>query len=82
MFSLGTCELFYWRDRSQEVDFVIRSGQRILALEVKSSGARRTHHGLAAFETRFSPDRILLVGGEGIPLEEFLALPIESWLHT
>jgi predicted AAA+ superfamily ATPase len=29
-------ELFYWRDRNREVDYVIRSGQHLLALEVKT----------------------------------------------
>lgn len=28
------CELFYWRDRGAEVDFVVRSGRRVIAIEV------------------------------------------------
>lgn len=33
-------ELFYWRERNREVDFVIRAGQALVAIEVKS-GRRR-----------------------------------------
>ena len=32
----GACELFYWRDRNRKVDFVVRSGRRLMGLEVKS----------------------------------------------
>lgn len=30
------CELYYWRERHAEVDFVIRRGRVLVALEVKS----------------------------------------------
>ena len=76
----GRCELFYWRDRNQEVDFVVRSGRRTLALEVKSARARGARSGLAAFEKQFAPDRTLLVGGDGIPIEEFLTHPVDHWV--
>src|SRR5690554_1485443 len=33
----GDLELYYWRERNHEVDFVIRSGKRLVAIEVKSS---------------------------------------------
>jgi predicted AAA+ superfamily ATPase len=68
------CEVFYWRDRNREVDFVIRSGQQVVAVEVKSGRTRDGRSGLAAFETQFEPTRVLLVGGDGIPVEEFLSL--------
>jgi predicted AAA+ superfamily ATPase len=77
----GECELFYWRDRSREVDFVVRAGRTLTAIEVKS-GTRRTSAlpGMAAFEAAYSPDRTLLVGGDGIPIEEFLERPVERWV--
>jgi predicted AAA+ superfamily ATPase len=31
----GECEVFYWRERSVEVDFVIRVGRTLTALEVR-----------------------------------------------
>jgi hypothetical protein len=62
------------------VDFVVRSGQRLVAIEVKSGRSREMQPGLAAFGEAFRPTRKLLVGGDGIPVEEFLARPVESWL--
>jgi predicted AAA+ superfamily ATPase len=76
----GQCELFYWRDRNREVDFIVRGKGRLLALEVKSSRRRGSLPGLAAFEDEFSPDRTLLVGRDGISLENFLSQPTEHWL--
>lgn len=35
----GACELFYWREQSREVDFVVRTGRTVLAIEVKSGRA-------------------------------------------
>jgi len=36
----GECEVFYWRDRNAEVDFVVRAGKSVTAIEVKSGRAR------------------------------------------
>ncbi len=76
----GRCELSYWRDRNREVDFVVRSGRRLVAIEVKSSRASTARPGLAAFSDAFSPQRTLLVGGGGITVEDFLSHPVEHWL--
>lgn len=47
----GGCELFYWRERNQEVDFVVRSGNCLAAVEVKSGRAARSPKGMAAFSS-------------------------------
>ncbi|MBK7781351.1 MAG: ATP-binding protein [Ardenticatenia bacterium] len=78
----GLCELFYWRDGNQEVDFVLRAGRTVVAIEVKSGPAPMAHSGLAAFAATFKPKRTLLVGGDGIPVEEFLARPVADWLRA
>ena len=75
----GQCELFYWRERNREVDFVARAGRAITAIEVKSSRSRDAHPGLEAFVEAFKPSRQLLVGGDGIPVEEFLLKPVGHW---
>jgi len=75
----GEIELFYWRERNREVDFVVRAGQRLTAIEVKSGRAPETLPGMAAFIEAFAPARVLLVGGNGIPIEEFLARPASHW---
>ena len=76
----GECELFYWRERNQEVDFVVRAGRAVTAIEVKSGRGRDTHPGLAAFADAFKPTRKLLVGGDGIPVQEFLLQPVTHWV--
>lgn len=78
----GACEIFYWRDRNREVDFVIRSGRQVVAVEVKSNRTRGGRSGLAAFEAEFEPTRVLLVGGDGIPVEEFLSRPVSAFLAS
>jgi len=77
----GECELFYWRERNEEVDFVVRAGRAVTAIEVKSGRGRETHPGLAAFAEAFKPRRKLLVGGDGIPVEEFLLAPVAHWIR-
>ena len=74
-------EIYYWRDRGHEVDFVLQSGERIVSVEVKSGRARSDYSGMDAFVKNFQPFRKLLVGGQGIPLEEFLNTPILNWLE-
>src|SRR5712691_2720628 len=74
--AVGECELFYWREGSQEVDFVVRVGRTLTAIEVKSGRTRDTHPGLTTFAEAFKPARKLLVGGDGIPLEDFLLAPV------
>ena len=72
--------LSYWLDRGREVDFVLSRGSRLVAFEVKSGRRSRTLPGLDAFAARFPVTRRLLVGAQGIPIEEFLATPAETWL--
>lgn len=76
----GKCEVFYWRDRNREVDFVVRVGRRLIAIEVKSGRTQEVLPGMQAFNESFKPDRLLLVGGDGIAVEDFLCQPIERWL--
>lgn len=72
--------VFWWRDGADEVDFVIQAGRRLIAIEVKSGHAPRTHRGLSAFNERFEVDRALLIGGDGISVEEFLRRPMAHWI--
>ena len=78
----GACELFYWREGDKEVDFVVRVGRRLTAIEVKSGRSRNAQTGLAAFADAFKPKRKLLIGGDGIPVEEFLARPVDHWVNS
>ena len=74
--AVGECELFYWREGNQEVDFVVRVGRTLIAIGVKSGRSRDTPPGLTAFAEAFKPARKLLVGGDGTPVEAFLLAPV------
>lgn len=76
----GICEVFYWRERNHEVDFVIRSGRNLTAIEVKSGRRRDVLPGMARFSENFKPKRALLIGTGGIHPEEFLKQPVEHWV--
>ncbi len=79
--TLGTSiELSYWRERNHEVDFVLRQDQNVVAIEVKSGRRRESLPGMEAFAREFKPRRQLLVGAQGIPLDEFLSQPAAEWL--
>src|SRR5271155_1052082 len=79
--SFGTnISVHYWRERNQEVDFVLQEGRTTVAIEVKSGGRRESLPGMEAFARTFKPKRQLLVGGQGIALEEFLSKPAAHWL--
>jgi predicted AAA+ superfamily ATPase len=70
-------DLFYWREGNQEVDFVLQKGNKTIGIEVKS-GRNKFSTGIPAFVQRFSPTKILLIGREGIPIEDFLLTPISN----
>ena len=78
----GECELSYWRERNYEVDFVVRAGRVVTAIEVKSGRRRDVRPGLAAFAEAFRPTRKLLIGGDGVALEEFLLKPPSHWVAS
>ena len=64
--------LFYWREGDKEVDFVIRSGNNLTIIEVKSGRTKGVLSGMTAFSKVFAPQHKLLVGDVGIPVAEFL----------
>lgn len=80
--AVGTgTEVQYWLDRNREVDFVLFTGETVAAIEVKSGRRETLLPGIAAFATAFPVKRQLLVGAQGIPLEEFLTHPAAHWLE-
>jgi hypothetical protein len=72
-------ELFYWREKDKEVDFVLRQGKRLISIEVKSSPHNFDKTGVDLFMEKFKPHRNLLVGPSGIPLETFFLTPLSSY---
>lgn len=73
-------EVFYWRERGYEVDYVIANGRRLVVFEVVSGRRKDKLPGMNAFAHTFKPQRRFLIGGQGIPLQEFLGSPAERWL--
>ena len=65
--------LHYWRERNEEIDFVIERKGKVIGLEVKSGAAGSTS-GMTAFKNKFNPDKILLIGKAGLPWQDFLKL--------
>lgn len=76
----GDLALYYWRERGQEVDFIVKAGRRLAAIEVKSGRAPQARRGMEAFAAAFKPPRSPLVGSDGIKLEEFLSQPALHWI--
>lgn len=73
-------ELFYWRnERRQECDYVLRKGQALVAIEVKSGGVDRTV-GFEKFKEQFA-DKVaaaFIVGPQALPLEDFFMMDLKS----
>lgn len=65
-------KVYYWRERNDEVDFIVVSDDVTLAIEVKS-GRRKMNSGLPKFSKAFHPTRSFIVGTGGIPLDTFLS---------
>lgn len=84
LFNTGTPEiqLYYWRRNGHKVDFVLEFGRKLVAFEVKSGAQKSSTSGLKEFRKRFNPLRCEVVGGKGIPLEEFLLTPAENWFKS
>lgn len=68
-------EVFYWRERNDEVDFVLRKKNSLVAIEVKGNAEKRTA-GLAKFRELFKPTSSFIVGDGGIKAEEFLTMDL------
>lgn len=71
----------YWRDKSLEVDFVLRRGPHLIPVEVKSGRRSTRLGGIDAFKRNFGARRSLLVGEGGVPVHEFLTVPVNQWFE-
>lgn len=71
-------KLYYWREASDEVDYILELRGETIAIEVKS-GRRTTNKGLGIFRERFNPRYAIVVGSGGIPVEEFLQIDLEKF---
>ena len=77
---LDSFELLYWRDEhKKDCDFVLKKGQALVAIEVKSSSADDTS-GFEKFKQLYGEHitEAFIVGPEGLPLEDFFSLDIKQ----
>jgi uncharacterized protein len=80
--ALGTpIEVYYWNDGCREVDYVLKSGQEIIGIEVKSGRKRESIPGMELLAKNYPLRRSLLVGTGGIPIEDFLKTPSSYWFQ-
>lgn len=70
-------EVFYWRERNEEVDFILRKKGSVIAIEVKSNAEKRTE-GLDKFRQLFKPQSAFIVGDGGISAEDFFSMDIRK----
>ena len=69
-------EVFYWRERNDEVDFILRKKGTVIAIEVKSNAEKSTS-GIIKFREMFHPKSAFIVGDGGISIEEFLSMDLK-----
>jgi len=68
----------YWKQGDAEMDFVVATADKVWGIGVKSGRGSKTA-GLRPFQKKCPAAKTLLVGGGGIPLEEFFRTPPEAW---
>ncbi|MBI5471659.1 MAG: ATP-binding protein [Ignavibacteriae bacterium] len=76
-----TMNVFFWRESGHEVDYIVQEGRKIIAIEVKSGKPRENLSGIDVFSQHHHPQRKLLVGSGGIPIEDFLSTPLTRWFE-
>lgn len=70
-------KLYYWREASNEVDYILERCGETIAIEVKS-GHRTTNKGITLFRERYNPRHAIIVGSGGISIEDFLQFDLEK----
>ncbi|MCD4846743.1 MAG: ATP-binding protein [Candidatus Aegiribacteria sp.] len=67
-------DLTYWNAGGDEVDYVLTERNRVLGLEVYSGSRGHTRRGMARFIRKYPDAEVLLVGGDGVPIEKALRM--------
>lgn len=71
-------KVYYWREKNNEVDFIVERNRKVWAIEVKS-GKRGMNKGLGLFREAFNPYRAFVVGTNGISVEDFLSANLDDF---
>lgn len=70
-------EVYYWRERNDEVDFILHKKGALVAIEVKSNAEKCTD-GLDKFKQLFYPKTSFIVGDGGISVEDFFSMDVRK----
>ena len=76
----GKSVVFYWRERDEEIDFVVNfSPDRTVGVEVKTN-AKKTVNRVAAFLKKYPGVKVITTASKGgdIPIEEFITMPADK----
>jgi len=69
--------VYYWRERNDEVDFILERRGKVIAIEVKSNDSEN-RKGLDMFKKKFNPDKLYLITNRGLSWQECLKIkPID-----
>lgn len=71
-------DVFYWRERDFEIDFIAKKGDRTVAFEVTVSPKKRPWE-LSRLARKCGVPRSLLIGPKGVDLAEFLRSDPAKW---
>jgi predicted AAA+ superfamily ATPase len=69
----GNYDVFYWRDNNLEVDYILKKGNKIVAIEVKSN-FDTINKGLSVFREQYKPHASIVVGKGGIDAAKLLEI--------
>lgn len=73
--------LGYWQKNNFEVDFVLKMGPKLIAIEVRSGTRRQSLKGIPKFSELFQPTNTIIIGDGGILFSDFFMTPVEDLLE-
>jgi predicted AAA+ superfamily ATPase len=65
--------VYYWRERNDEVDFILERRGKTIAIEIKSNNSEN-RKGLEVFKNKFNPDKLYFISSRGLSWQEFLKI--------
>ncbi|MFP4025177.1 MAG: ATP-binding protein [Thiohalospira sp.] len=69
--------VYYWRDRNDEVDFILERQGKIIGIEVKS-GFPKNKKGMDTFKKKFNPHKMYFIDNKSLLWSDFLKInPVE-----
>ena len=83
-------ELFYFQDRDKEIDYILKIGNRLIAIEVKSGTMTKTPNAFGVFANRYKNAEFVTISNsktekieleKNINLRDFLLNPFKTLMH-